>query len=335
MRIGITTTVPIEIIYASGNEPVDLNNVFVAHLENRQLIEEAEIAGFPRNFCAWVKGIYGVARRLEDLGMIIAVTQGDCSNTQALMETLQADGIEVVPFAYPYDRDPYLLRREMDKLMRRLSASAGDVEAVTARIDQVRKKVWEIDKRSYTEGTVTGMENHLYQVCCSDFEGDIDAYERKVDMFLEELNRRKVSYGEAHFKEMIPLGYVGVPPIAPEIYGFLEGLGARVVFNEVQRQFTLPEGHKDLVEKYLSFTYPYSIEERLRDIKEQIRERNIQGIIHYVQSFCFRQVEDILMQRHLHVPILTVEMDRSTRLDARTKMRLENFVNILQERWKG
>ncbi len=332
MRIGITTTIPIEIVYASGNIPVDLNNVFVTDPENHRLIEEAEITGFPRSFCAWVKGIYGVVRRMKDLDMVIAVTQGDCSNTQALMETLQSEGMEVIPFAYPYDRDPQLLRREMDKLMLRLGASRAEVEAVAERIDQVREKVWEIDRRSYQEGTVTGMENHLYQIGCSDLEGDIDSYRIKVDLFLEELDRRRVSSDQSNLERMVRLGYVGVPPIAPEIYDLLEELGARVVFNEVQRQFTLPGGQRDLVERYLAFTYPYSIRERLKDIEAQIRERNIQGIVHYVQSFCFRQVEDILLQRYLDVPVLTVEMDRSNRLDARTRMRIENFVGILKER---
>ncbi|MDI6815539.1 MAG: hypothetical protein QMC90_05650 [Dehalococcoidales bacterium] len=30
-KIGITTTVPIEILIAAGYKPVDLNNVFITH----------------------------------------------------------------------------------------------------------------------------------------------------------------------------------------------------------------------------------------------------------------------------------------------------------------
>ena len=58
-KVGITTTVPIEVIYAAGHIPVDLNNAFVSREDNQRLVEEAELAGFPRNFCAWIKGIYG------------------------------------------------------------------------------------------------------------------------------------------------------------------------------------------------------------------------------------------------------------------------------------
>jgi len=61
-----------------------------------------------------------------------------------------------------------------------------------------------------------------------------------------------------------------------------------------------------------------------------MEKRRLDGLIHYVQSFCFRQVEDIIMRRTLNIPILTVELDNNTRLDARTRMRLENFVSILR-----
>ena len=42
--------------------------------------------------CSWVKGIYAVVIQ-GGISEVIAVTQGDCSNTQALMETLAFKGI--------------------------------------------------------------------------------------------------------------------------------------------------------------------------------------------------------------------------------------------------
>jgi len=59
-KIGITTTVPVEVIYAAGCVPVDLNNIFIASANPQQLVEGAELAGYPRNVCAWIKGIYSV-----------------------------------------------------------------------------------------------------------------------------------------------------------------------------------------------------------------------------------------------------------------------------------
>lgn len=328
-KIGITTTVPIEVIYAAGHVPVDLNNVFVSHPDYEGLMEEAEAAGFPRSFCAWIKGIYGVVREMPDLAAVVAVTRGDCSNTQALMETLQSEGVEAIPFAYPYERESELLRAQIEVFMRRLGADEDAVEAATERLDAVRLKAHEIDRLTWDEGLVSGFENHLCLVSCSDMEGDPDAFEKKLEGFLAEAGRRARDSSFRRAGGMVRLGYVGVPPIAPGLYDFLEGLGARVIYNETQRQFSLPFETPDLVEKYRLYSYPYSIFYRLEDIGREVKRRQLAGIVHYVQSFCFRQVEDIILRKHLDVPVLTLELDRSASIDARTGTRLESFVSML------
>ncbi len=329
-RIGITTTVPAEVVYAAGHIPVDLNNSFIGAPDRQALVEVAEHAGFPANFCAWVKGIYGLVEEgREQLDAVIAVTQGDCSNTQALAEAWQADGIEVIPFAYPFDKDPEQLALQLKRLAAKLGAAEEEVQRRFRYLDEVRSRVWELDRMTWAEGRLTGAENHLWQVSCSDFEGDPDAFAGKADRMLVEAKTRP-GKPEQRDAESIRLGYIGVPPIAPEIYDFVEELGAGVVFNEVQRQFTLPGGAPDLVGRYLQYTYPYSVFGRIEDIAREIKTRRLDGIIHYVQSFCFRQVEDMIMRRYLEVPMLAVEMDQAIRLDQRTKTRLETFVQLLR-----
>lgn len=331
-KIGITTTVPIEAIYAAGHVPVDLNNAFVSQPHSGELVEEAELAGFPRSFCAWIKGIYSTVKRTQDLAAVVAVTQGDCSNTHALMETLQSEGVEVIPFAYPYEREHELLEVQMRMFMRRMGVDWADAQETMRRLDRARRRAHRIDELTWSEGLVSGFENHLFLVSCSDMEGDPDAFEAKLDGFLALLRERERDNEFRGAEGMVRLGYLGVPPIAPGIYDFLEELGARVMFNETQRQFSLPTDADDLVERYLLYTYPYSIFHRLEDIREQVERRRLAGLIHYVQSFCFRQLEDIILRKSLDIPILTVEMDYSSRLDARTRMRLENFVSMLRDR---
>jgi benzoyl-CoA reductase/2-hydroxyglutaryl-CoA dehydratase subunit BcrC/BadD/HgdB len=330
-KIGITTTVPIEVIYAAGCVPVDLNNAFVSHPDYEYLMEEAEGAGFPRSFCAWIKGIYGVVKEMRDLAAVVAVTQGDCSNTHALMETLQSEGVEVIPFAYPYERDRGLLRAQMDVFMRRLEVDEDAVEACMKRLDAVRFKAHEIDRLTWDEGLVSGFENHLCLVSCSDMEGDPDAFGEKLDGFIALAGGRARDNSFRPADDMVRLGYLGVPPIAPGLYDYLEELGARVVYNETQRQFSLPSGATDLVEKYRLYSYPYSIFYRLEDIGREVKRRRLAGVIHYVQSFCFRQVEDIILRKYLDIPVLTLELDRSASIDARTGTRLESFVSMLED----
>jgi benzoyl-CoA reductase/2-hydroxyglutaryl-CoA dehydratase subunit BcrC/BadD/HgdB len=188
----------------------------------------------------------------------------------------------------------------------------------------VRAKAFEVDRLTWETNQVTGFENHLYLVSASDFEGNPSAYGSKLDGFLEEARKRPPR------ADAVRLGYVGVPPILDGLYEFLESLGARVVFNETQRQFCLPYLGDGLAEAYGKFTYPYDVFGRIEDIRGEIRRRSIRGVIHYVQAFCFRQMEDMLLRKTLGVPILTLEGDRPMAVDARTRTRMESFVEMLR-----
>ena len=81
---------------------------------------------------------------------------------------------------------------------------------------------------------------------------------------------------------------------------------------------------------YLDYTYPYDLDGRLNDIKKNIELRNLDGIIHYTQAFCYRGIEDIIIKEKLGVPVLTIEGDRPSKLDARTKLRVESFIDMLE-----
>ncbi len=326
-QIGLTTTVPSEVIWAAGFVPVDLNNIFISHPHSGELVEQAEIYGFPRTTCSWIKGIYAVARQ-TGIKRVIAVTEGDCSNTQALMEVLQSEGVEVIPFAFPYGRDVDLLRLQIQKLAGRLGIDLDRVQVIKRRLDGIRRLAHRIDEMTWREGRVSGRENHLFLVSCSDMESNLEQFEQKLQNFLAEAGQRP------QVQPKVRLGYIGVPPISPDIYDFLEGLGARVVYNEIQRQFAMPYETADIVEQYLRYTYPYDIFARIEDIIPHLRQRQIQGVIHYVQSFCFRHIEDIIIRRQIDIPILTLEGDRPGPLDAQTRLRLEGFVESLKIRSK-
>ncbi|MCL1926555.1 MAG: 2-hydroxyacyl-CoA dehydratase family protein [Syntrophorhabdaceae bacterium] len=321
-RVGFTTTIPVEILYAGGFTPVDLNNVFIGSGDPSQYIRQAETDGFPRNCCGWIKGIYGVALR-HGFRQLIAVTQGDCSFTQALMEVLHYRGISVLPFAFPFDRDPNALSLELSKTAERFGTTLSEAQRWKARLDEVRNLANRIDRLTWEEGKVTGEENHLWLVSCSDFEGDPDDYARRAERFISEASARPGN------KNAAPVAFVGVPPIISGLHACFEEAGARVVLNEVQRQFAMPYPTSSLVEQYLSYTYPYSFFERIRDIKKEIALRGARGVVHYVQSFCFRQIEDILLRAEVGVPVLTLEGESPASVDERTRIRIQAFVEML------
>lgn len=321
--IGITTTVPVEILYAAGKTPLDLNNVFISRQDANRLVEEAEEAGYPRNICGWIKGLYSVVLD-EGIQQVLAVTQGDCSNTHALMETLQVKGVQAIPFAYPYDRDYDMLKLQMDKLIQQLGTDWETVEQWKRKLDTVRRKVAEVDRRTWETNQVSGWDNHVWQVSCSDFDGSPEEFERRLDVFLAEVS------DAPERTEELRLGFIGVPPIVGDLYEYLEKQGARVVFNEVQRQFSMPFVVEDIVEQYRCYTYPYGVFGRIEDILAEIERRNLDGIIHYVQSFCFRQIEDMIFRERLGLPLLTLEGDKPGRMDARTRLRIDSFIDMIR-----
>jgi benzoyl-CoA reductase/2-hydroxyglutaryl-CoA dehydratase subunit BcrC/BadD/HgdB len=324
-RIGFTTTIPLEVIIAAGKTPVDLNNIFISADDSQRMVESAELAGFPRNTCGWIKGIYAAVVN-SNLKEMIAVTEGDCSYTKALMEVLTLEGVKVIPFAYPHDRDPSMLRVELERLMRYFGVDWETVKNAKGRLDRIRDKLIELDRLTWSENLVSGAENHIFLVSSSDMDGDPDRYEAKLDEFLINVRKR------TPFKDRLRLAYIGVPPIFTDLYTFLEANGARVVFNETQRQFAMPYGIHDLIEQYRAYTYPYDIFHRLADISIELKKRKVDAVIHYVQSFCFRQIEDMIIRKKIGLPILTLEGDKPSPLDARTRIRLEGFMEMLEDR---
>ena len=324
--VGLTSTIPVEIVLAAGCKPVDLNNLFITSRAPEKLIQQAEQAGFAHNICAWIKGIY--AATLEHhIPCVVAVTGGDCSNTTELAEVLERRGVQVIPFDFPLDRDRELLRRQMERLSEALGAPWSEVERIRARLSSIRQKLQELDRLTYEESRVTGLENHLFLVTSSDFNSDPETYEVELDRFLREAAARSPQE-----QGSVRLGYLGVPPILSDLYGFLESLGGRVVFNEVQRQFSMPWLEGDIVDQYLKYTYPYGIRGRVEDIRTAIEERRLDGLIHYTQTFCFRQIYDILLRESLPLPLLTIEGDKPGKVDSRTAVRLETFVEMLKMR---
>ncbi len=321
--IGITSTIPIEIVYAAGLIPIDLNNIFICDKSAYRMVEDAESAGLPRNTCAWIKGIYSAVRKYH-IRKVISVVQGDCSNNQALMEIFQTEGVETIPFAYPHSKtDGSFLHKQLVMLADRLGVDYSKAEAMKIRLDDVRAKVHEIDRLTWVENTVTGEENHIWTVSASDLMGDFTTFEARALRFLHEARKREP------IQHKLRIGIIGIPPICDDLYSFLSSIGVHVVFNEIQRQFCMPYGTKTLVEQYSRYTYPYDVFSRIADIQEGLRHRNIMGFIHYVQSFCHRHIHDAILRKQVNTPMLTLDCDRPGRLDGAMKTRIEAFIEML------
>ncbi len=323
-RIGITTTIPVEVLIAAGYQPVDLNNILVTDPNPELLVNIAERAGFPLNCCTWIKGIYGACL---DYGIdnILCVTNGDCSNTIMLMEVLKLKGLNATPFAYPDQPDPRRMQHTLQALAATLGTTLEATTMVRDELQPVRDLALRLDELTWKENVVSGGENHLWLVSASDFNQDFHKYQRELKDLLEVCSRR-----QPYPSGQVRLAYIGVPSVyAPDLYRHLERNDARVVFNEVQRQFAMPEPGASLAEQYSNYTYPYSIHERLKDIKTELRRRQVDGVIHYVQAFCHRGIGDIIFRDAIDLPILTLEGNDDFFLSQHIKTRIEAFLDML------
>lgn len=321
MKVGFTTSFPVEVVIGAGCQAIDLNNIFVLN-SPAELVNDAEQKGFPRNICSWIKGMYSTISRYE-IDAVVGIVQGDCSNTHSLMTILADQGVRVIPFSYPYHRNYREMNYEIEKLESIFNSTRNNTLSAKYELDKIRKKLIEVDRLTWQENKVTGSENHLLLVTSSDFNGNIQEYDKHLDQFLLEAKEREP------LKSKLRLAYVGVPPILSDLYDFLEEKQARVVFNEVQRQFSMFYLEDDIVNQYLKFTYPYSITERIKDIAQEIKTRQIDGVISYTQSFCHRQLDHMLLKKHLDCPILQLEADQPGALDERSKIRIESFLEML------
>ncbi len=239
---------------------------------------------------------------------------------------LRADSVEIVPFAFPYSpADSALLDLALDRFAAALGATRQEAEDWKAPLDRARSLAHRMDELNWRENRATGAEQHLWTISCSDFFGDPERYAARASERIAECAAR------APDERSIRLGASWASRRSATGFSSCSNRTARAWSSTKSRASSPCRGPtRSLVEQYSRYTYPYDIFHRLADIREQLALRRVQGVIHYVQSFCFRQVQDALVRRELRLPILTLECDRPGPPDMRTQTRIEAFLEMLR-----
>lgn len=320
-NVGISTTVPLEPFLSSGKVPVDLNNSFIGSDNPVEEVEEAQVKGYPRNICTWIKGLDTASMNVD---AVVGVVRGDCSNTESLLEALHRTGKKVHPFSYPYDRERDGLVNEIEELCEFLETTIEEASKMASVVRDLRDLALKVDEIGWQNGSISAEDVHISLVSTSDMGGDITLWRDRTETLIDGSREPMESTGGPR------LAYIGVPPIITDLYPRIEGLGASVVFFEVQRQFAMPSSTGDWIQDYLEYTYPYNIGRRVDDIISECEKRKVDGIVHYVQSFCHRQIDDMIFRKELDLPIMTLEGNLPGPLDERNLIRLEAFLDVLE-----
>src|SRR5208283_4132448 len=213
-RIGITTTVPIEVILAAGHTPVDLNNLFVNDPDPSRLLARAERHGFPLNCCTWIKGIFAAALEYG-IDQVITVVSGDCSNTLMLKEVWEATGVKTIPLAYPQEPNEEAMAGVVNDFAVRLGTTPAAAEEMRGQLADIRALAAEFDMLTYKVNVITGAENHYWLVSSSDFNQNWRKFTIELQSVITEAGKRQP------FKDRLRLGFIGVPSVfAADFYAF-------------------------------------------------------------------------------------------------------------------
>ncbi len=317
---AFSTSVPVEILFAAGYSPLDLNNVFITAPAPSKFVADAEYRGFPKNYCAWLKGGYGVLNSME-ISLFVSVGEGECSGAVKMADLLRKEGVRVVDFDYGGN-----LKKRFADFASLLGADLSESESVFSRLSSVREKLMFIDRLSYSDMKVRGAENFNWLISASDFKSDYVEYEGALDKFTDEIKCRP----EGLFSGRLRIALIGIPPIVNGIFELVEELGGIIVYNEMPHQFALPYFRDGFIESYEKFTYPAPLDVRVAEIEKNLRERNIDGVISYTQSFCPRQLDEVVLREKIQFPFLTIESDRPGYIDERNRIRIEAFFERLK-----
>jgi len=187
-HIAFTSSFPVEVIFAAGHIPVDLNNVFITN-DSSAKVQNAELKGFPRTFCSWIKGNY-IAALSTNPDLIIGIVEGDCSNSNSLLDIFTEDHFPVYRFSFPADKNYEDLDKEITRLEDYFGVSRKETLQAKQRLDKIRRKLIILDEWTWKERLVSGLENHFWLVNSSDFMGNPDRYESKLDAFLTKAKKR-------------------------------------------------------------------------------------------------------------------------------------------------
>ena len=326
-RVGIFSTIPVEVLFAAGLVPVDVNNLFVGHQDPAALLRVADAAGVPRNLCAWTRGLYGAAAA-ANLKRLVVVPRGDCTNNVTMARFLAAAGVTVAEFNYPLeeaDKEGHLAH-ELELFADQFGTRMAEVKRTFEDLRVVRQRLHEIDELNWQARRLPGAEARLLLLEATDMAGNPSLFLRRLERGLRRGGKLASSTGPT-------VAVFGVPNIIGGLVETLEDLGAFVALCETERDFAMLPPAATLEQQYLDYAYPYGIDARLARFTRELEVRRVDGLVLYAQAFCHHNLEQARVQRELAgIPTVVIEGDVPAGPTPRDRIRLETFVGLLLSR---
>ncbi len=312
-KVGITALVPPEIIYGCNKISVDVNN----------LVPFSTLQ--PKNkLCAWCaiwrEAIINKEAKEADVDRLVVVAGGDCNNALIDGERVSLSGIPTGYFFYPFDGNFNYMKAQLESLCSFLGGLQN--YSIFQRIQQLKKKAIEIDSMRLN-GEISSSVCFEKLISCSDFQSDLNAFEKKLDEAIQ--TSEDVDYANK-------IAVVGLPPIYRDFHEVAASFGLHIVYDELPYEFVRISGTtiKELARNYSTYTFARNISYRLNSIKRELSKRDIEGVIHYTQYSCHHNLEDDIIRNAINKPILTIQGDMPSKTPEQVKLRMEAFAEMLQ-----
>ncbi len=307
-KTGITALVPPELIFACGAVPFDVNNVIPASKK------------YPRNkLCAWTaiwKEMLVAKEILVD--SLIVVAGGDCHNALVDGQKAAMSGIPTHFFFYPFDGDRAYLEMQMQKL----SGFLGGMKYPERfrEIKELKKIGLAIDNKR-CRGKFSSSDAFRALISFSDLAGDPGRFFGAISALEEK---------DIDIRKRVAL--IGVPPIYHDFHETAQSLGLHIVFDELPYEFIRHGGTsiQEIAQDYSGYTFARPLGYRMQFLKNELKRRKVDGVIHYTQFACHHALEDEVMRDEFDYPMLTVQGDLPGNTPQQIKLRLEAFREMLE-----
>ncbi len=308
------TTIPFEVIIAANLKPIDANNFFINSSNPKNLVLEANNL-WPSNTCAWIKGIYqSIIENKDKVHSFVSVELGDCSFSKILAYNLKKRGINITNFHYFTNYQD--LKKEISILANYYHTTYTKANRIWESRQNIRELLKKL-KNLYIEGTLSFDKVLEIFLITSDLSIPFKEQEEKIKTLIKSIKTDK---------NLKRVALIGVPPIVDDIFEHIKNLNAAVCYGETFEEFALFKEASDIVEQYLKFTYTSSYENRIKHVKEELIKREIEVIIFYYNSFCYRIAEITIwneIANQLNIPLVIIEEDLPGKLSQQNILRLD------------
>ncbi|RMF45570.1 MAG: 2-hydroxyacyl-CoA dehydratase, partial [Deltaproteobacteria bacterium] len=318
-----TSPIPLEILLATGREPVDLMRLFLQDSEPRHLLEEAHLAGMTPDAPLIDRALYGtvLARGIREV-IVAAVADRP---TRDLADLLARHDVRVTWFGWPADRSRESLALEIKKLARHFGAVPVDIDRSLRHLGRVRERLRELDRLVWQEERLEPSQVWHVQLAAADMRAEPERYLDEIEQLIGTSRQAPTA------KKATRIACLGDLPCWSDFFLTLEEFGGRAIFTEHVHHLTMPARADSLVDQYLAFDLPYDLHRRLDSCLTAIRERGADALVLVRTGRTPGETTfELLVRQMVELPLLVVNCNDCGPLDLSTRLRVRDFLQLLQ-----